>query len=75
MRSTSHLIKFFLLDQIRGLCPVKGRRSRASQPPSPEPAGFSLPGQTQKPEEKLTQNPRGNSEELDTFSHVAMEDG
>lgn len=74
MRSTSHLIKFFLLDQIRGLCPAEGWRSRAGQPPSPEPAGFSLPDWRQKPEERLIQHPGGRSEELETFGYVARED-
>lgn len=74
MRSTSHLIKFFLLDQIR-LCPAKGWRSGGGQLPSPEPAGLSLPGWRQKPEERLTQNPGGCSEELETFGYVAGEDG
>lgn len=74
MRSISHLIKFFLLDQIRGLCPAKGWRSRAGQPPSPEPAGFSLPGWMQNLEERLTQHLGGCSEELETFGYVVREE-
>lgn len=75
MRSTSRLIKFFLLDQMRGLCPAKGWRSGAGQMPSPEPAGFALPGWMQELEERLTQQLGGCSEELETLGYVARDDG
>lgn len=67
MRSTSHLIKFFLLDQIRRLCPAKGWRSRAGRPPSPEPAGFSLPGWRQKPEGCIQEDAQRSWRPLETW--------